>query len=332
MISRVFSFSKLVARAALLFVLAGGFTLSGNAADPFGTALNAPTFVWTTGGDASWFVQTTNSHQGLSAGRSGAIGDSEESWIATEVTGPGILTFWWSVSSESGYDWLRFYVDGDERAAITEDTGWKFIALPLGPGLHALKWTYSKDDSNADGIDAGFLDQVSFGIGNPPVITVNPFNQTNYPGNNVVLLAGATSNVAITWEWYKVGDNRLIPGATNQLFTPADSGTPDVAGTYFAIAYNMYGATATAQATVSFAEGSLPVTLVNPQFPGGAFQIQFLSQPGFTYAVQCRTNLIAGSGWQTCTNVTGNGSLKTVLLPPATFHPSRQGFVRILNQ
>lgn len=59
----------------------------------------------------------------MSAAQSGAIDDSQESWIATEVTGPGTLTFWWKVSSESGYDWLRFYLDGNEAAALTEDPG-----------------------------------------------------------------------------------------------------------------------------------------------------------------------------------------------------------------
>ena len=90
--------------------------------------------------------------------------------------------------------------------------------------------------------------------------------------------------------------------------------------------------TATARATVSFFESAIPITLLHPQAPGGALQIQFQSQPGFTHAVQCRTSLAAGTNWQTCTNVTGDGALKTILIPAATFLSARQGFVRILTQ
>ncbi|MST95333.1 MAG: hypothetical protein EXS33_08740 [Pedosphaera sp.] len=59
---------------------------------------------------------------------------------------------------------------------------------------------------------------------------MHPLSQTNQPGSNVVLLAGPTSSVPLIWEWYKAGDGLFIPNATNALFIPADSGTPDVAG------------------------------------------------------------------------------------------------------
>ena len=53
------------------------------------TALNATNLTWTTGGNAIWFVQTTNTHDSVSAAQSGVIGDNGESWIDTTVTGPG---------------------------------------------------------------------------------------------------------------------------------------------------------------------------------------------------------------------------------------------------
>lgn len=44
-ITRVFALSKIFARTCLLLALAGAAIRSGQAADPFGAALNAPTLV-----------------------------------------------------------------------------------------------------------------------------------------------------------------------------------------------------------------------------------------------------------------------------------------------
>ncbi len=57
-----------------------------------------------------------------------------------------------------------------------------------------------------------------------------------------------------------------------------------------------------------------PVTILSPQINGTNFQFSFVSTAGFTNAVQSRTNLTSGS-WQPYTNFTGDGTLKTVLVP-----------------
>ncbi len=225
-----------------------------------GDAVNAPLLPWTTGGVASWFGETTTTHDGVAAAQSGAIGDNEESWIETTVTGPGILSFWWNVSSQDGGDYLEFHMDGDWQTELTGDSGWLQQTTQINSGSHTLRWRYYKDGSDSAGLDAGFLDQVSFVVitNTPPVITVNPFNQTNHPGYQVALLAAATSNAAITWEWYKVGSASPMPNATNGLYIPANSGTALVAGNYFAIATNIVGAATTTVATVTFQNAALP--------------------------------------------------------------------------
>ena len=76
----------------------------------------------------------------------------------------------------------------------------------------------------------------------------------------------------------------------------------------------------------------MAVTLLNPQLPGANFQFQFISQAGFIHAVQYRTNLVSGSNWQTYSNVTGDGALKTIPIPLSVFNASRQGFIRVSTQ
>ena len=56
------------------------------------------------------------------------------------------------------------------------------------------------------------------------------------------------------------------------------------------------------------------------------------SQAGSTHTVQYRTNLIAGLNWQTYSNVTGDGALKTIPVPRSVFSPAQQGFIRVQSQ
>lgn len=77
---------------------------------------------------------------------------------------------------------------------------------------------------------------------------------------------------------------------------------------------------------------AVPVTLLNPQYPGGTFQFQFISQAGRTHPVQYSTNLFTGSSWRTHVNVIGDGALKNIPIPLSVFNPSSQGFVRVSTQ
>jgi len=78
----------------------------------------------------------------------------------------------------------------------------------------------------------------------------------------------------------------------------------------------------------SFVVGPNPIQLTQPKLAGTNFQFTFLSQTGVTNSVQYRTNLVLGS-WLTYSNVTGDGSLKTIPVPNSVFNGSKQGFVRI---
>ncbi len=128
---------------------------------------------WTTGASAAWSAQTVTTHDLQDAAASGTIGDLQESWIQTTVQGPGVLSFWWKVSSEADYDWLALYVD-DQYAgrAISGEEDWRqeFVFVPAGS--HTLTWSYSKDDYVSAGADAGWLDQVSFAPGDGGIKTV----------------------------------------------------------------------------------------------------------------------------------------------------------------
>ena len=86
----------------------------GTLSDGLAAAVDAPQQTFVTTGSVLWGPQTLYSHDGQDAARSGAIGDPSQSVMTTQVEGPANVSFYWGVSSEATYDYLRFYKDGVE--------------------------------------------------------------------------------------------------------------------------------------------------------------------------------------------------------------------------
>lgn len=131
--------------------------------DAAGAALDAPSLAFSTA-DTPWFSQSSQTHDGVDAIQSGAIDHLGSSTLHTAVSGPAVLTFWWKVSSESTFDFLRLYINGSQANAISGEVGWTLITQPLDPGLNVIEWRYTKDDIVASGSDAGWVDQVAIAV------------------------------------------------------------------------------------------------------------------------------------------------------------------------
>ena len=125
-----------------------------------GVALDNTTLAWSTNGDAPWFGQSAVSFLGGSAAQSGPITDNQTSHLDTTVTGPGTLTFYWKVSSESCCDKLTLSMDGTKQFFISSEVDWQQKTVAIPSGQHIISWSYSKDGSVSSGQDAGWVDQV----------------------------------------------------------------------------------------------------------------------------------------------------------------------------
>ncbi len=122
-------------------------------------ALDAPAQTITSAGNLSWTPQGLYTHDGSDAARSGPIGSLQQSVMSTSVTGPCKVTFYWGVSSEEDYDFMRFFIDDVEKEAISGEVGWTRKGFLIPAGSHTLKWTYSKDEFTTSGLDSGLVDQ-----------------------------------------------------------------------------------------------------------------------------------------------------------------------------
>jgi subtilisin family serine protease len=134
---------------------------------PLATALDG-NFGWTsplTGDAAAWYGQNQQLRSGDATGYaiSGDIGDAQTSSMQATVQGPGTLSFFWSVSSEPGFDFLEFWVNGVRQSgSISGSVGWAQRSFTLASGTQTLRWTYRKDTSVSSGSDAGFVDRATF--------------------------------------------------------------------------------------------------------------------------------------------------------------------------
>lgn len=136
--------------------------------------------VFTTGGDAEWFYQSTTTFDGTDAAQSGPIAASQSSWMETVVTGPVQISFQWQVSSRTNYHTLRLYDNGISQAQISGEVPWIRQSYEVASGIHTLRWAYATSGSAPQGANAGWVDQISFDY-----FTVTPtatWNATGLPG------------------------------------------------------------------------------------------------------------------------------------------------------
>ena len=111
---------------------------------------------------SAWEVVTQNPYQGQYCAKSSAIDNSESSvlYIDLDVAIEGEMSFFFKVSSESGYDKLYFKIDNVEKGAWSGEIDWTQQSYILTPGSHRLEWSYSKDVSFTSGSDCAWIDNI----------------------------------------------------------------------------------------------------------------------------------------------------------------------------
>ncbi len=135
-----------------------------------GGAMGSALLAWATDGEVAFVPHT----DGVRSGRVPSLGSS---LISTTVTGPGELTFRWSVSSERNmdlpdrgtavpggtrrlYDAFYFLINGEVRRWISGEVADETVTFDLSEGTYDLTWEYRKDPYVEELEDAGFLHQV----------------------------------------------------------------------------------------------------------------------------------------------------------------------------
>lgn len=150
---------------------------------------------WRPGFLYGWLITDSERHSGTYSASAGYIGDDEESEleIRLDISDGGEISFWYKVSSESGHDFLRFFIDGQEMDKWSGETGWQKVIYRVPAGEHTFTWTYTKDSSGSQGKDTAWIDDISF----PTAQFVTPAcSVTISPGSSIQRAIDAAPLVA----------------------------------------------------------------------------------------------------------------------------------------
>ena len=120
-------------------------------------------FPWEHTTHTDWTVTSSEQHSGDYCAQAGAIGDSEDTTLQVTLDcDSGTITFYLKVSSESGYDYLTFCIDGVEKDKWSGEEYWTEASFPVISGSRTFEWTYSKDGSVSEYDDTAWIDDIVF--------------------------------------------------------------------------------------------------------------------------------------------------------------------------
>ena len=186
-------------------------------------------FEWQTGGNSNWTISNVSPYEGLYCAKSGAISHNQSSFleISYDVVAAGEISFFKKVSSESGYDFLNFYIDNTLQEAWSGEVAWSESSYPVNTGLHTFKWEYLKDGSAVSGSDCGWLDYILLPSGaNQTLIAYFTASQTEVCEGDMVNFTDYSSGNITSWNW-------SFPGGTPASSTIQNpSVNYNLAGTY----------------------------------------------------------------------------------------------------
>lgn len=128
-------------------------------------------FPWINISSIPWTITSGTSYDGALSARSGAISDNGTTslMIRTLYAKADSLKFFYKVSSETGYDFFSFKLNGIEMLKESGEIPWTPEAVAIPAGLNKMEWIYMKDGSVSKGSDCAWIDMIDFTAGSGSV-------------------------------------------------------------------------------------------------------------------------------------------------------------------
>lgn len=137
-----------------------GFVTEGFESQDFNT------FDWQFSG-ANWLI-SDDSYAGNFSAQSDDIDDQETTSMSITIDNPSAaeVSFARKVSSENGWDFYKFYINGEEMESLSGEVSWETVSFDIPAGTVELVWEYNKDYVYSSGSDCIWIDEVVFpGVG-----------------------------------------------------------------------------------------------------------------------------------------------------------------------
>lgn len=127
----------------------------------FASAASAPGNIFTFTNATGWawevcedYVRSTNVNEA-----------STDSWftLSLQMQAGETLSFRFKVSSETNYDWFRFYVNNSKQMERSGAGSWEtYTYTASSAGTYLFKWSYEKDYSVNSNDDRAYVDDISY--------------------------------------------------------------------------------------------------------------------------------------------------------------------------
>lgn len=119
-------------------------------------------FDWQMSGQTPWTVSNVQPYEGVYAAQSGQIDHNQFSAMSLswDVAFPDTVSFYYKVSSENNYDWLKFSVNGIQMNQWSGEKPWTKAKYLVQAGLQTFRWRYEKDFSVVGGSDRAWVDYI----------------------------------------------------------------------------------------------------------------------------------------------------------------------------
>lgn len=122
--------------------------------------MDPATFTFQVDGVDSWFWGNAESFSGGDAAYSPIFSPDNVAGMSTTIPGPTFVDFEWKISSLSGGDFVRVFVDATEQASISGNVPWTHQQILVPAGNHTVRWEYDNADLNWAGADRAIVDNV----------------------------------------------------------------------------------------------------------------------------------------------------------------------------
>jgi len=123
-------------------------------------------FPWINTSSKPWIITNGNSADGIVSAQSGAITHNGKTTlkIKTIYAKPDSLKFSYKVSSEPGYDYLSFKLNGTEILKKSGEIPWTRKAVYVPAGYNQMEWIFAMDNSTLGGSNCAWIDLIDFTV------------------------------------------------------------------------------------------------------------------------------------------------------------------------
>lgn len=109
-----------------------------------------------------WVIDTANAYTGQNSLVNGNISHNQSTTFqfTSTLSQAQEISFAFKTSTEAKYDWLYFYIDGEQKDRWAGVNDWTKISYLVSEGPHTFTWKYEKDYSVSSGEDKVWIDDI----------------------------------------------------------------------------------------------------------------------------------------------------------------------------